>query len=201
MLTCFLTKSVHTNLSIHFLKKDATQPFIHVPRIQDKRSSPRHDHFDISALLNKLSITGKNYCKARRCENNQWRCQRRSGEVAAQLQHLHTVCGCVRKTEEPTAAFLQRQEDTGCGGELQDADLTDIQSLHSPTHKSLNSLRFCLRVVIYIYVNTEELLVELTSRFTYPLLSSRAQRDFESIAETIFFLTNNDLSYFLNFVL
>lgn len=157
MLTCFFTKSVHTNLSIHFFFKKtlflwATQPFIHVPRIQDKRSSPRHYHFVISALLNKLSITGKNYCKARRCENNQWRRQRRSGEVAAQLQHLHTVCGCVRETEEPTAAFLSRQEDTGRGGELQDADLTDVQSLRSPAHKSLNSLRFCLRVVIYIYV-------------------------------------------------
>lgn len=117
---------------------------------------------------------GKNYCKARRRENNQWRC---SGEVAARLQHLHIICGCVKKTEEPRATFLLWQEDTGSGGELQDADLTDIQSLQSPTDKSLNSQSFCLHVVIYIYIDTEELLVELT-RFTSPLLSSREQRDF-----------------------
>lgn len=65
------------------------------------------------------------------------------------------------------------------------ASLPDIQSLHSATHKSLNSLRFCLRVVIYIYINTEGLL--LTSRFTSPLLSSGALRNFKRIAETIFF--------------
>lgn len=79
--------------------------------------------------------------------------------MAMQLRHLHSVRGCVRKTERAT--FLLWQEDTGRGGELQDADLTDIQSLHSPTSKSLNSTSFCLHVVIYIDINTEELRVRV----------------------------------------
>lgn len=81
----------------------------------------------------------------------------RRGCTAATLAHRPRAC----EENRGIATLLWWQEDTGRGGggELQDADLADIQSLHSPTNKSLNSLSFCLLVVIYIDTDTEELLV------------------------------------------
>lgn len=108
-----------------------------------------------------------------------------SGDAAEEWTHSCSTCTRARAYEEhrTTATFLWWQEDTGRGGELQDADLTDSQSLHSHTHKSLESQSFCLHGVIYIYTDAEELLGESTS-FTNLLSTSTVQRD--SIAETTF---------------
>lgn len=111
--------------------------------------------------------------------------QRRRGRAAATPAH-RLRAGVWGKLNN-SHFFPWWQEDTGRGGELQDAPLADIQPLHTPTNKSLNSPRFCLHVVIYICIDTEELLVEST-RFTNLLLSRTVHGD--CIAQTCFSFLN-----------